>query len=172
VNEKINAIVRFLTYAGIILSILKDDTVYILVALLLIILVTGLSALAKDENAKTSILLKQWFPEVTTALMRDCQQPTKNNPFANRILTDDIDRDPACPAEEVDDKVQMLLNESRPNDLTDPYGRNTGDRQFYSMPNTQITNDQEAFANWCWGNNDTCKSNHNTCTGSENSLNR
>ena len=34
----------------------------------------------------------------------------------------------------------------------------TGTRQYYTMPNTLVPNDQGAFANWLYGTDSNCKS--------------
>ena len=37
------------------------------------------------------------------------------------------------------------------------YVFDTDTRQFYTMPNTTIPNDQEAFSNWLYGTENVCK---------------
>ena len=37
-------------------------------------------------------------------------------------------------------------------------------RQFYSTPNTKVVaGDQNAFAQWCYGNMPSCKEDYNNC---------
>ena len=168
-NEKVNAICRFLAYTGILLAMAKNDSIYIVISLALIVFVTILGKTAKQPKSKTSYMLKQWFPEVANGIARECQKPTQDNPFANRQLTDKGTRDPACYVDDVAQDTRDIYKSGMPVDATDPYMRNNGFRQFYSMPNTQIPNNQEAFAKWCYNPGETCKSNPKSCTGFENS---
>jgi hypothetical protein len=90
----------------------------------------------------------------------NCQEPTKDNPFMNYTIGDLIDnpnKKPACKYKDVKDKVK---NEFKKNVFTDTYdiwGKNTSDRQFFTMPNTGIVNDQIGFAKWCFGDSGSCK---------------
>jgi hypothetical protein len=82
-------------------------------------------------------------------------EPTAANPFMN-VLADqykyDTWRPPAAPytdrvvKQQLDDffRIQWF------SDPTDVYGRNQGQRQFYTMPSTSIPNDQDSFQKWLY----------------------
>lgn len=82
-------------------------------------------------------------------------EPTAANPFMN-VLADqykyDAWRPPAAPygdrlvKQQLDDffRVQWF------SDPTDVFGRNQGQRQFYTMPSTSIPNDQDSFQKWLY----------------------
>jgi hypothetical protein len=82
-------------------------------------------------------------------------EPTAANPFMN-VLADqykyDTWRPPAAPytdrlvKQQIDDffRVQWF------SDPTDVFGRNQGQRQFYTMPSTSIPNDQDSFQKWLY----------------------
>jgi hypothetical protein len=96
---------------------------------------------------------------------------TKKNPFGNVLLTDIGDapnRLAAAPSfnpdvyDEIDRAVkkqtQMLnpgiinTNKQIYGDLKDNYDLDNSMMQFYSMPNTRVTNDQGAYAEYLYGN--------------------
>ncbi len=58
-------------------------------------------------------------------------------------------------------KVQKSIKEKYDERLfrstDDIYMNNTGDRQFYTMPVTDIVNDQTGFAKWLYDRGPTCK---------------
>ena len=43
------------------------------------------------------------------------------------------------------------------------WGKFISDRNYYTMPNTEIVNDQTGFAKWCFGNSGECKSFGTNC---------
>ena len=49
------------------------------------------------------------------------------------------------------------INEKLFNDLGDNINFKTSMRQFYTMPNTTIPNNQDEFAKFCYGNMSYCK---------------
>ena len=108
--------------------------------------------------------------------------PTKSNPLMNVALTeyqDDPKRPAAGPAfnqlveEDINEKTKDFVasqfkNSSGENsetnikdrlfcDLGDNFIFNQSMRNFYATPNTTIPNDQNAFANYCYGDMISCK---------------
>jgi hypothetical protein len=94
----------------------------------------------------------------------DCRHPTIDNPFMNyTIFTSD--KLSACPNEKVKNEIQKSFNESikTSSDPSDIWNRHITDRNFYTMPNTHIVNNQKDFALWCYGNTGNCKTYGNKC---------
>lgn len=104
------------------------------------------------------------------------EEPTSKNPFSNVLLTeihDNPNRKPAPPAylESVENKInektkEMIKNENPEikdidrrlfTEVGDNFTFDRGMRQFYSMPNTQVPNDQKGFAEFCYGTTISCK---------------
>lgn len=99
--------------------------------------------------------------------------PTKKNPFMNVMLDDykyNNKKKPAAPS--YNDSVVRNINKNAQtpdllNSLVDnrKLYRNLGDnlnfehnmRNFHTMPNTKIPNDQKKFAEFCYGNMSSCK---------------
>jgi hypothetical protein len=111
-------------------------------------------------------------PVTLKSVLRSNFHPTtKKNPFGNVLLTD-INDDPnrlAAPPsfnpdvyDDIDKAVkkqtQMLnpgiinTNKQLYGDLKDNYDLDNSMMQFYSMPNTRVTNDQGAYAEYLYGN--------------------
>lgn len=112
-----------------------------------------------------------------TVLRSDFYPTTKKNPFGNVLLTDIMDdpnRKAAAPSfnpdvyddiNKVSKKQTQMLNPGIINtnkqiygDLKDNYDLDNSMMQFYSMPNTRVTNDQGAYAMWLYGNMPSSKS--------------
>ena len=107
--------------------------------------------------------------------------PSKVNPLMNVVLTeykDDPERDAAAPAfnenviEEINEKTKEFvvdqfsdsddiekkkLKDRLFSDLGDNFEFDQSMRSFYATPNTQIPNDQSAFAEFCYGDMVSCK---------------
>lgn len=102
--------------------------------------------------------------------------PQSNNPFGNTLLTDYDEADKKKPAppsynKRINDKIvsqtkQSILdnNPEQPHitsrlfsGLDDDLAFEQSMRPFYTMPNTTIPNDQNAFAEFCYGSMISCK---------------
>jgi hypothetical protein len=97
-----------------------------------------------------------------------CRRPTENNPLMNILLSDfkdDPSVGPACDNDDTDiqNEVKDTFNKSLYRDVNDLYERENSQRTYYSAPSTTIPNDQKAFAEWCYGVPETCKTNQQKC---------
>jgi hypothetical protein len=107
------------------------------------------------------------------------EKPTPNNPLSNVLLTqihDEPNRKPAPPAflpeveNDIIENTKEMIRSNNPeiNDIDKRLFNEVGDnftldrsmRQFYSMPNTQVPNDQKSFAEFCYGSMTSCKEGH------------
>lgn len=91
-----------------------------------------------------------------------CTVPTRTNPFMN-VLRSEYLADPQRPAAcditspATHQQVDSLFEDNLYRDVDDVFNRRTSSHAFYAMPNTQIPNDQGAFAQWCYGTGPTLK---------------
>jgi hypothetical protein len=96
-----------------------------------------------------------------------CRKPTKDNPFMNPNTTEYNNSDPpmACNVDDVDIKENMTkeFNKDLYRDIDDLWERNNSQRQFYTVPNTQIPNNQTEFAEWLYKIPETCKEDQEKC---------
>lgn len=171
VNENVNAFSRFCLYSGIILTITQNNPFMILITLSIAIIFTKLAQRHKRPPLYKSVQAEHNMPEINKMVKKECLKPSNENPFANVTYSDyteNPERPPACPSENVTEDVNDKFFHSFPQSEYDLYNNGHSQRQFFSMPSTTIPNDQTSFANWLYGDmKKTCKSNPMNCTGSE-----
>jgi hypothetical protein len=179
-NEKLNAITRLIILLTII-GFLYSKSIRLLIICCIILFCIYL--LYNYENRK--LIKKEGYRDVANDIhnKNDISQnifkePSINNPLGNVLITDYEDnpqRLPAPPAEDVEKKIlektkQMVINSNlgQPDissklfsDLGDNFNFEQSMRPFYSNPNTEIPNDQETFAAFCYGNMTSCKEGNN-----------
>lgn len=152
-NDKINAIARLAIYLAFYILIMKIDNKYLSISIILLILSFLLGG---TEN----------FISTDPNLNQKCRKPTINNPFMNYTIGDLIDHKESVKACDYDNTKKLMRQTFRTHlhsDSTDIWGKYITDRNFYTMPNTNIVNDQINFANWCYGGSGSCKSYGKNC---------
>ena len=94
--------------------------------------------------------------------------PTKKNPLMNVLLPEikyNPEREAAAPS--FNPAVEEKINESAGNvgpdpklflDLGDAISFEQSMQRFYTTANSRVSNDQTAFAKFCYGNMPSCKS--------------
>lgn len=96
-----------------------------------------------------------------------CKKPTRNNPFMNSNITNyNNDFQPtACNAEndEIKDDMYVNFNHGLFRDVDELWERANSQRQFYTMPNTSVPNNQVEFAKWLYLVPETCKEDQVKC---------
>jgi hypothetical protein len=153
--HKINAIARLSFYYSILIYFLKLDTKYFSLSICLLLLSYFLGATDTFED----VINKENKTE-------KCTRPTKENPFMNFTIGDQItnpNKPKACPLDQI--RKEEIKN-YRFNIFPDPadlYGKTITDRNFYTMPSTTIVNDQSAFAAFAFGDFGKCKSEGKDC---------
>jgi hypothetical protein len=179
IEQKLNAISRLVIILSILGFIVTGGFRFLIigfVTLAVIYIIYNIKGQSKEgfENDK---LKKITTPESLRKFMKtEFEETTKKNPMGNVLLTDihdTPDRKSAPPSfnsEVTDDinkttkqAVQTLnpgiknTNKQLYGDLCEEYKFDESMRQFYSMPNTKVTNDQTAFAEYLYGNMTSCK---------------
>lgn len=94
-----------------------------------------------------------------------CTPPTRDNPFANVLLTDlgKPSRPPACAYDTVKDAVKSNFNAGLVRNASDIYERENSQHQFYTMPVTTTIPDTAAFSNFLYGGMRSCKTDAAAC---------
>jgi hypothetical protein len=140
--ERVNATSRFIIYATCVIYLIRrDPRIFVLGATVLgVLVVMYRSNMVKTGNSP--------YPE-------GCQMPTKDNPMANVLMTDytdNPDRASACMFGSVKYPASGSRYDSGRSRTTHPeYRRRAAERQFVSMPVTEIPGDQTAYAEWLYG---------------------
>ena len=160
IEEKLNATFRFFLYLGVILAILKQNYKYLFFGIIAALL--SVLLYQHEQNSRRwaeNFLQKQDLDIVDNQV---CVRSTIDNPFMNPTVVDieeNPDRPPACSLE--NDRVQHVVEDNFEarlfRDVSDLYGNQSSQRQFYTLPNTMIPNDQTGFAKWCFGTGASCK---------------
>lgn len=161
-TEKLNSIMRLSVYFALIVLIIKRESnvlfIPILTAIITFLLYNGE---AKQKQREDMFLLDNNIQKnkLTKEL---CQKPTENNPFMNILQSDYIQnpkRSKACSLSQTDVKKQAnkYFNRNLYRDVSDVFHKNASDRNFYTTANTTIPNDQQAFLDFSYKIEPTCK---------------
>lgn len=179
IETKLNNILRFSIYYTLILAIVSRKSWSILVTftvamMTFVLYETNFQSVHGDANnnnvdavgnQKTRTLnsakINTNIP-VSKTNAPGIRYPTINNPYMNNLVLDtDPKRKERISANaantlspDVVANVRQLHDAGVPRDVSDIFGRNTSDRTFYTMPVTDIVNDQTNFAKWLFRPND------------------
>ncbi len=155
--DKLNAITRLSIYVGIILTLITFNYLYLYIPVGI-----GLFTLVIYKMQKENI--EKFFADydrLSCADNKPCTSPTTNNPFMNfNLITDDRFRAPACHSfdnKEVKEEIEDKFNYNLYRDVGDLYSKNNSQREFYTMPSTEVIPDQTSYAKWLYYTGPTCK---------------
>jgi hypothetical protein len=181
-QEKLNAISRLVIILTL-LGLLITQSVKILITGLVtlgVIAFLDYTQNEKDRKENTKNLVESVKEGFSNANVReltkeDFTSPTEKNPAMNVLLPeikDNPNRKPAAPSfnpevgkkmdDSVKDMVSEKFNDSKIDerlfkDLGDNFNFDQSMRSFHPTANTQIPNDQKAFADFCYGDMISCK---------------
>lgn len=170
-EENINAITRtilFATLFGLIFirhkpfQLLMTSTICVIIVMMYYRYTKENMTLDDDNNKEEFAVLEQDHLDYDEEKKRGIfQEPSKENPYGN-VLPVDIKenptRKPAPPAYnkdveyEINNAVKENLNKKIFRDLGDNISFDESQRQFMTMPNTTVPNNQRGFAEFCYGN--------------------
>ena len=162
-NEIYNSIVRFSLYLSILLVILNNNLNYLgLFILSLLFTFFHKKYLNNMQLIKESDITKKDVEREDFELEYDdgmCKNPTKDNPFMNRLPTDDLnDLKPACPiTQKVKENIDTLFNQDIEAQIENIYNPLINQRAFYTMPTTTATYDQKSYRDWLYKSKEQCK---------------
>lgn len=167
---KLNSIMRLVLYVSIILYSLKNDmkvfTLSLVVGIIIYIMYTveeekekyisDYGGASKYDDGKLDIDDDDEYAN------KECTKPSKENPFMNVMMneyTENPKRKKACKlTNKVNNYIDEYFNDNLYRSVDDIYNKNASERQYYTMPATEIPNNQDEFAQWLYGNSEkTCK---------------
>lgn len=161
--EKLNAITRLSLYISVILVLLTMNYIYFYIVITIGLFTVFIYKMQKDN-------VENFFSEydrLNCDKDKPCIKPTPDNPFMNfNNITDSRYRPPACVSydnKEIKKEIENNFNNNLYRDVGDLYGKNNSQREFYTMPNTEVMNDQTGFAKWCYYQGSTCKEDSTRC---------
>lgn len=177
VEEKLNSSVRFSIYLCILLLLLKQNARYLYIPLATVVIIyffynnnkenftsEGMSKENENENENGNELNTDLVDHSSNKIDHldeeesDCQEPTRNNPFMNILLTDDFSKKKkACNyTKKINDKINKIFNDKLFIDEDLVYNKDFNQRQFYTAPVSSYPEDQETFAKWLYQTPVTC----------------
>jgi len=179
-NEKLNAITRIIILLTIIGFVYSKSFRLLIISGIMIFCIYLLHLY---ENRKI-IEEKEGYRDPAEDLVSksanniDFDTPTVNNPFGNVLMTDYEDNPDKKPAPPVEDDIDNILEKTKEmiiktnpgqpdiadklfSDLGDNFNFEQSMRPFYTNANTEIPNDQNAFAEFCYGSMISCKEGNN-----------
>jgi hypothetical protein len=180
--EKINALVRFSIYIGIILALYYANFLFLYIPILTMLATyilylfrldmldktraeTGTTSGQISNKADAGLMAKNIASATSGETFEDilnikrCVKPSNGNPFMNPLVFDSRLRDAACDAIKPENQLQIEREYNRHviKDISDIWNHNSGRRQFYTVASTTYPNDQSAFANWLYKRGPSCK---------------
>lgn len=169
-NEKLNSITRLIILLTIVGYLITKNEMLIMLGIISIVLIVVLFYYKTNNSVKSLINKRENFENLTEKDIKEAKlvTPTKTNPMMNVLLTDIKDnptRNQAAPAanpiiqKNINSKTEDItkqhfddenIDKKLYRDLGDSMNLDMSMRQFYTMPNTQIANDQKSFAEFCY----------------------
>lgn len=159
-EEKLNSLVRFFLYLGVLLSLLKNDFRYLFFGIVAALVSIAMYEMEKKQKDKVEKFLDKNNIDVVNNTV--CARSTVENPFMNPSVFDighNPDRPAACDVDhpKVQESIDRNFHARLFKDVGDLYGKMSSQREFYTVPSTTIPNDQTSFAEWLYGKGLTCK---------------
>jgi len=162
--EKLNSLMRLSIYLGVILSLFTMNYLYLYIPIFIGFITVLIYNTKKDDIE--NFLSNCNDMKCDTSVK--CVQPTTDNPFMNfNTITDDRYRAPACKSFDnstIKEKIEDKFNINLYRDVGDLYGKNNSQREFYTMPSTEVVSNQTSFAKWLYNTGPTCKEDTIKCT--------
>lgn len=160
IEDKLNAITRFIIMVGTIVTLISRDTRILLLMIILVLMIPLIYSFQNKYQQQADTFLNQ--KKLGVVNKEICVKPTLNNPFMNPSVFEMNDNHGSCPIydEKIEDEVDKLFASNVFKNADDIYDRENSKRQFYSVPGKRIPNDQTKFANWLYKTPPTCKENN------------
>lgn len=164
--QNLNAYTRLIIISMIILYCVTNNINYIYIGIFLILLIiimyystksdsfSDFSDLA-DFSTNSYYLLNQAQLPRRTSDKFDTKAPV-NNPLKNVPITDYDKKQEYSKATRSDADMSKFVKDKM-FQTADQYIFDKDTRQYYTMPNSSVPNDQTAFANWLYGTENICK---------------
>jgi hypothetical protein len=172
-TRKLNALVRLAFCYGVLMYLYEKERKYLYLPVV-VLGITWIVHYKQKDSGKAQVMkdsINGQLADLTklNALETECRIPTKDNPFMNPTLREYGSDQPtppkSCPSYNnvgVQKRVEDLFNEDLYRDVTDVFGKNNSQRQYYTVPGSQIPNDQGSFSQWLYGTPPTCKEGNRT----------
>jgi hypothetical protein len=144
---QINAMVRAIVYATLVLYAYNRSDRILFLGLALVALVT-----LGYNGTNFASSLRNIAP-------KRCRKPAEGNPFMNTLVHEygTEDQLPPCNFEDVSQECKKHFNKGLFRNVEDVFEKENSQRQFIPMPNGGVPPDSREFANFLYGNMRSCK---------------
>jgi hypothetical protein len=175
-ERKLNALTRIVILLSLLGLILSDKVRITIIFLICILFIYLIHYYRKCEKENFTNPVDEIVDEYNINTNDIFDEPTSSNPFSNVLVSDyelNPEKRPAPPIdnEDVNKKIlsesKKLVQELNPDqpDISEKLFKDLGEqyifeqslRPFHSNANTQVVNDQGAFAEFCYGGMVSCK---------------
>jgi hypothetical protein len=153
-TEHVNALVRLALYVTTGLYMYSGNITTVFVGLAAIVALTlayrGRGRIAGLDNVAP----------------RKCRPSTKNNPFANTLVTEFGQNpmpDPPCSYDDIKEDAEKNFNDGLFRNIEDWPNRENSQRQFFTHPTGGNPPDTKAFSEFLYGNARNCKTDSAQC---------
>lgn len=129
------------------------------------LIVGGFNGISSNNPKSKSHLFT--VDEIMQFQKNTSKRPSINNPFMNPDITTFNNGDPPVAANSNDDEIKEEMNINFNHDLfrdvDEVFEKKNSQRQFYTIPNTMVPNNQTEFAKWLYLVPSTCKEDTTNC---------
>lgn len=160
-EERVNALVRLVLYATAAAYVYNRQTRTLVMGAGVVAVLSFAHGHRRQERYPA---LGPVAPQAASAGGSSCTPPSKDNPFANALVTDlGKPRAPACAYDAVKDTVKQHFNDGLFRNASDIYEKENSQHQFYTMPVSNGIPDTGGFANFLYGGMKSCKEKQEHC---------
>ena len=169
-ERKLNAITRLITIL-LVLGYYLTNSMKILISYIITLVVIIILYNYKSNKKLTNMNIMENFSnsdmvdnKLVGQIYKNKTMPTEKNPFMNITIDEyanNVDRQSAAPSynKNISNEINNITKPKDKlfNNLGDNLNHETFLRNFNTMPNTKIPNDQRGFADFCYGGMKSCK---------------
>jgi hypothetical protein len=160
IEDRINAIMRSFLYFGVLMTIIRKNTRYLMFPT-----IAGLISIALyTYEVKKKVIIETEMEKRDLDIVDNkvCTRVTTENPFMNPSIADltfNPEKPGACDitTNKIKNSMEDHFNARVFQDVNDIFNNKSSQRQFYTLPSTTIPNDQGGFANWLYNRGPSCK---------------
>lgn len=183
-NENMNATTRLIFYLTLLVYLINKNMKILIIGFSLIVAIVVLYFITRNKKEIEKEEIKEGFKNQIKEIKEKYTLPQANNPMMN-VLLPEIKYDPKRPAAapsfnpQIEQDINNNVKNNSLNELTKQNDnknsaidkvdaklfRDVGDnmefdfsmRQFYTTANSEVPNNQKAFAEFCYGDMMSCK---------------
>lgn len=144
-EERVNSVSRLSLYLGILLSVFQKRSLPFQISTLILVFVYFAWKSVKTSfgpRMQPGAQVMDTFDNVPTR----CTMPSKDNPRANLLPGDPMNRGPACVGPEAEERARSYLNPDLFKDVDELFSKRQS-QQFYTLPVTTVVSDRDKYAN-------------------------